>query len=139
MTAQPPTEVEEDPFETLSARFAFDYQEDGTKEFKKLMAALIESGECHRETLLTAAAELMVVRLPKVATLVRDAAAKCPSIADIDQCWPYSPTGRDDPTVIKAAKASADRRLSRWRKEIEVLLAKAGLTLDWLSAVKAEN
>ena len=85
------------------------------------------------------AAELMIVRLPKVATLVRNAAAKCPSIADIDQCWPYSATGRDDPTIIKAAKASADRKLIRWRKEIEALLAKAVLTPDWLSAVKAEN
>jgi hypothetical protein len=133
MATQPSTEIEEDPFETLSARFAFDYQEDGSKEFKKLMAALIESGECHRETMLTAAVELMVVRLPKVARLVRDAAAKCPSIADIDQCWPYSPTGRDNPTVIKAGRASADRKLIRWRKEIEALLAKAGLTPDWFN------
>jgi hypothetical protein len=94
------------------------------------MTAIIKSGKADREAMLIAAAELMVVGLPKVAKLVRDAAAKCPSIGDINCFWPY--TCQPDPISIRAAEASAERKLIRWRKRIEKLLHKANLTLDWL-------
>jgi hypothetical protein len=94
------------------------------------MAEIIDSGKFDREAMLIAAAELMVVRLPKVAKLVRNAATKCPSIGD--DFWPYSDSVERDPTHIRAAEASAERRLIRWRKRIAELLHKANLTLDWV-------
>ncbi len=127
MATQPTTEVEEDPFETLSARFAYDYQEDGAREFKKLMAGIAKSGKIDREAMQTAAVELMVVKLPKVAKLVRDASFKCPSRADR---WPYSAPAT--PINVRAAQASAERKLNRWRKQIGELLVKAGLDWSWL-------
>jgi hypothetical protein len=131
MATQATSEIEEDPFETLSARFAFEHQ-DNPREFKKLMAALVKTGEIDRETMLIAAVELMVVKLPKVAIAVRDAANKCPSRGNIEVFWPYSASAKLNPTSVRAAQASAERKLLRWRKQIEPLLAKANLDWTWL-------
>ncbi len=130
MATQPTAEIEPDPFETLGARFAFDYQEDGAREFKKLMAAIVATGKFHREAMQTAAVELMLVRLPKVAKLVRHAAAKCPSIGNIEVFWPYS--AEPDPVNIRAAQAGAERKLKNYRRKAELLLRQVGLGLDWL-------
>jgi hypothetical protein len=94
------------------------------------MAEIIKSGKFDRELMLTAGVELMVVGLPKVAKLVRNAAIKCPSIGDVDVFWPY--TCQPDPVSVRAAEAGAKRKLIRWQKRIEALLHKANLTPGWL-------
>jgi hypothetical protein len=131
MTTQSTTEIKASPFRSLGAYFAYDFQADGPREFKKSMTAIIKSGKFDRELMLTAAAELMVVGLPKVAKLVRAAANKCPSIGDIDAFWPY---GERYLTAVRAAEASAERKLIRWQKQITGLLAKAGLGFDWVDS-----
>jgi hypothetical protein len=64
--------------------------------------------------------------------MVRNASLKCASLTDLDKFWPYSDYCAPDPVNIKAARASAERRVSKLRRQAEQLLAQVGLGLDWL-------
>jgi hypothetical protein len=129
--ATDPTEEYGDEFTSWAEWFAARYQLRGSKALKATLSELIATGECHREVFWQPAAELMVMGLRRPATMVRNASLKCASLSDLTQFWPYS-SGRDDPVNIRAATASAERRIKDYRRKAELLLRQVALGLDWL-------
>jgi hypothetical protein len=130
-----PTE-EYGEFDSWAEWFAARFQLRGPAALKTTLSELIATGECSAEHLQEPAAELAAMGLMKPAKLVRSASRKCQALTDLDRFWPYSPRGRNDPTIIKAAKASQQRRADKAHKRIEELLQQAGLTVDWLNGDK---
>jgi hypothetical protein len=120
-----PTESYSGDFDSWAEWFAARYQLRGSKALKAALSELVATGQCYREVFWQPAAELMVMGLRRPATMVRNASLKCASMTDLDKFWPYS-SGRNDPTIIKAAQASQQRRANRIRQRIEQLLGQAG-------------
>jgi hypothetical protein len=126
-----PTESYSGDFDSWAEWFAARYQLRGSKALKTTLSELVATGQCHREVFWQPAAELMAMGLRRPATMVRNASLKCASLTDLDKFWPYN-SGRDDPANIRAATASAERRIKDCRRKTELLLRQVGLGLDWL-------
>jgi hypothetical protein len=129
--AMQPTEIEEDPFESLGARLGFAYQDGGAEKFKALMADIVQGGRFDSEHMEEASAELAALGLSKPAKLVAEAAIQCPSLTDMRFC-PYTVEPYVDSPGNTANVAMWLRRqqrvIERIRKRITELLRRAGLS-----------
>jgi hypothetical protein len=126
-----PTEIEEDPFESLGARLGFAYQDGGAEKFKALMADIVEDGRFDSEHMGEASAELLALGLSKPAKLVAETAARCPSLTDLRFCiYCHDELYIDSPgneANIRMWLRSRQRQIERIRKRRQELLRRAGI------------
>lgn len=120
---------------SLASFLAYFRREYGLRKVRQLLVMTVEQVDCHREYLQETADELKVLGLHKVATLVAQAAARCPSKLDMRFCPYMVPPNTDYPDANKANIKmwlwSQQRRLDQQRKRSRELLRKAGVDPDW--------
>jgi len=118
-------------FETLGARFAFTYHSDGAKGLRELLTGLVESGRAPSEYLAEAGDELLALGIIGPARLVAEAAAQCPSLADVEVFCPYlvSPyvDGPGNAANIRMWLRARQRQIERIRERRHELLRRAGI------------
>src|SRR6266550_3402336 len=80
MTQQTTTE-QAPQFSSRAAKLAFEYRTEGTDFIKGVLALMVEDGDQRREHLERVACQLKALHHP-IADLVREAARKCPPMAN---------------------------------------------------------
>lgn len=121
--------------QSTASFLAYFRREYGLRKLKRLLADTVEQGNFSREFWQEAADQLKVLRLDKVAALVAQTAARCPSKIDMKFCPYLVPPHTNYPDAnksnIKMWLWSQQRQIDKQRQQSKELLRKAGIDPDW--------